>query len=99
MTMSHTWNIIFVKSCNTKSILQILKTQPRYMIQCRNCGHKVHDKYCSFCGQKSTVGRISLGMLIRELPHAIFHVESGILYNFTNLFKRPGKAISEYLSG
>jgi hypothetical protein len=38
-------------------------------------------------------------MLVRELPHAIFHVDRGAIYNFIQLFKRPGKAIREYLEG
>jgi hypothetical protein len=34
-----------------------------------------------------------------DLPHAIFHVDKGFLYNLLQLFKRPGEAIQDYLAG
>ena len=69
------------------------------MIECKNCGTAVNDKYCPHCGQKAGVKRISLGDLLKDLPHAIFHVDNGILYNVHQLFKRPGAAINDYMNG
>ncbi|HEX5624974.1 MAG TPA: DUF3667 domain-containing protein [Saprospiraceae bacterium] len=66
---------------------------------CKNCGEPVGLHFCPNCGQKSSVQRLELGRLIRELPHAIFHVDKGIFYNVSQLFKRPGAAIQEYLDG
>jgi hypothetical protein len=45
------------------------------------------------------VSRITLGQLIRDLPHVIFHVDKGFLYNVSHLLRRPGSAIIEYLEG
>ena len=69
------------------------------MIQCKNCHENTDGKYCRNCGQKADVAKISIPALIRDLPHAIFHIDRGLLYNFTQLFKRPGHAINEYLLG
>src|SRR5689334_14101059 len=69
------------------------------MTQCLNCQAQVDEQYCPVCGQKATTRRISLPQLLRDLPHAIFHVDKGVLYNFTQLFRRPGSAILDYLSG
>lgn len=43
--------------------------------------------------------RISLIHFISDLPHAIFHVDRGILFNFVQLIKRPAASIQEYLDG
>jgi hypothetical protein len=37
--------------------------------------------------------------LLNELPHAIFHVEKGILFNTKQLLIRPGYAIRNFLVG
>jgi len=66
---------------------------------CKNCYSPVEQTYCGVCGQKGSVGRITLKGLIQELPHAIFHVDRGFLFNFFNLFKRPGEAIINFLDG
>jgi len=47
------------------------------MIECKNCGEAVSDKFCPHCGQKASVNRISIRSLLRDLPNAIFHVDSG----------------------
>jgi hypothetical protein len=69
------------------------------MIQCKNCYEQAQDNFCSHCGQKTTVGRITLGGLLRDVPHAIFHVDRGFFYNMLHLFKQPGNAIAAYLNG
>jgi hypothetical protein len=69
------------------------------MSTCKNCGYQVDLKYCPNCGQKESVKRIELKWLFQELPHAVWHLEKGFLYNVTELFKRPGYAIKDYLEG
>ena len=67
--------------------------------ECKNCRAQSDNKYCPNCGQKTNISRITLGGLLHDLPHAIFHIDRGILYNLIQLFKRPGPAINEYLEG
>jgi len=43
--------------------------------------------------------RISLGKLVKDVPHAIFHVDRGLLFNLIQLTKRPAASIEDYLSG
>lgn len=69
------------------------------MIECKNCRNEVPGKYCSNCGQKASTSRITLISFLQELPHAIFHVDRGFLFNFLQLLKRPGYAIMDYLNG
>lgn len=68
-------------------------------VSCKNCGHKVSLHFCPNCGQKATTSRITLKQLISDLPHAIFHVDKGFLFNVDQLARRPGAAIEEYLHG
>lgn len=66
---------------------------------CKNCGEKIEKKYCTHCGQKVAPKRIDIKALVHDIPHAIFHVDSGFFYNVKQLFLRPGFAIKDYLEG
>ena len=76
-----------------------LMNQERTISTCLNCGEYIQKKYCTHCGQKHNEHRIHIGSLLHEIPHAIFHVDHGILFNVVQLFKRPGGAIRDYLEG
>lgn len=69
------------------------------MTTCKNCGHQFELDYCNKCGQKASVKRIEMKWLLHELPHAIWHIERGFMYNVVELFKRPGYAIIDYIEG
>lgn len=69
------------------------------MRACLNCGEELQKNYCPNCGQSVNVGRITLGQLIHDLPHSVFHVDKGFLYNLFSLLRQPGKAIRDFLDG
>jgi len=69
------------------------------MALCKNCNAPLGKNFCPDCGQKTNTDTITLPNLLRDLPHAVFHVDKGFLYNFIHLLKRPGQAITDYLSG
>lgn len=69
------------------------------MTTCKNCGEIVEKKFCPNCGQKASTKRIEMKWLLHELPHAVWHVEKGFLYNVVELFKRPGYAVVDYIDG
>jgi hypothetical protein len=69
------------------------------MTTCKNCGHQSDLKYCPNCGQKTSVKRLEMKSLLQELPHAVWHLDSGFLYNMVELFKRPGYTIKDYIEG
>ncbi len=68
-------------------------------LNCLNCGHQFEGKFCSQCGQKSATHRFTMHDWMHEIPHSIFHVDSGFFYTAKELFTRPGEAIREYLNG
>ena len=47
----------------------------------------------------SSEGRISFLDFLSDIPHAVFHVDRGIFFNFMELFRRPGAGIHDYLAG
>jgi hypothetical protein len=69
------------------------------MTTCKNCGHQFELAYCNKCGQKASVKRIEMKWLIHDLPHAIWHIDKGFLFNVIQLTKRPGYAVAEYIEG
>lgn len=69
------------------------------MANCQNCGTELIGKHCFQCGQKASTKRIEMRWLLHELPHAVWHVDKGLLFNVKELFKRPGYAIADYIKG
>lgn len=66
---------------------------------CKNCGADVTAKYCPVCGQKTSVGRISIKLVLHDFFHVFTHVDSGILFLIKEQFIRPGNIVKEYLEG
>jgi Protein of unknown function (DUF3667) len=69
------------------------------MTNCLNCSNELTGKFCSDCGQKTETHRFTMHEWLHEIPHSIFHVDSGFFYTFKNLCLRPGTMIREYLGG
>lgn len=66
---------------------------------CLNCETALTDKYCGHCGQPASTHRLSLGHLLHEIPHTIWHVDKGIFYTLRELLTRPGATILGYMRG
>lgn len=67
---------------------------------CLNCGAHFSGKFCQACGQRTDTRRITVrSLLTHDLLHAIFHLETQLLYTLKQLLIRPGHAIREYLQG
>jgi hypothetical protein len=69
------------------------------MIHSKNFPGQIEGRLASHQEEASRPERISLFQFISDLPHAIFHVDRGILFNFVQLIKRPAASIQEYLDG
>lgn len=68
-------------------------------MNCKNCGEISSGNFCSQCGQKLNVKRISLSSLFNDLVESVFQVNSGLFFTLKELFVRPGKSIQEFLNG
>jgi hypothetical protein len=68
-------------------------------MNCKNCGYSVEGNYCSHCGQKASVGRITFSSILQEVSESIFQVNKGFSHTLIGLFVRPGDSINEYLEG
>jgi len=66
---------------------------------CLNCDTLLADKFCGHCGQPAATHRLTMGHLLHEIPHSIWHVDKGILFTLKELLRRPGPTILGYLSG
>ena len=68
-------------------------------ITCLNCGFIVNENYCSRCGQKVEVKRLTWHSLGEEIFHFFTHVEKGFLKTTIQLIMYPGRLCKSYLDG
>ena len=66
---------------------------------CLNCATPLTDRYCGHCGQPAATHRLTMGHLLHEIPHSIWHVDKGIFYTLRELLLRPGATVLGYLRG
>jgi len=69
-------------------------------IVCLNCNEAVERNYCSNCGQKTDIHRITLKhFLFHDVIHGVWHLDRGILFTIKQALLRPGKAALDYIGG
>src|SRR5690242_19557317 len=66
---------------------------------CKNCGAHVNGTYCSHCGQKITLERISFHYISHEVTHFFTHFEKGFAFTSWNMLAKPGKVVTEFVEG
>ena len=66
---------------------------------CLNCEALVIENYCSRCGQKAEVKRLSWHILGEEIFHFFTHIEKGFLRTTFQLITHPGRLCKDYLDG
>ena len=69
------------------------------MNTCLNCGHSYNGNFCSNCGQKADVKRITAAVLFEEILHFFTHLEKGFFRTSWNFIARPGSTSLNYLEG
>lgn len=65
---------------------------------CQNCGAALAGPFCHACGQSGHVHR-TLGHVIEEFAHGVFHVESKGWRTLPMLVANPGRLTREYIHG
>ena len=68
-------------------------------VTCLNCKNTFRGSFCNECGQKAATHRFTMHEWLHEIPHSLFHIDSGFFYTLKALFLRPGNAVREYLEG
>ena len=66
---------------------------------CKNCQHEGDYKYCSNCGQKMDVPRITLGLFLAQTIAAVFELEGSLWNTAKLLVLSPGVSIRSYVEG
>jgi hypothetical protein len=66
---------------------------------CANCNSTVDTAFCSACGQKSEVHRITATHLAHEGFHSVTHADKGFLLLVKELISRPGFIAKEFIEG
>ncbi|MDN3594683.1 DUF3667 domain-containing protein [Zunongwangia endophytica] len=69
------------------------------MTTCKNCDLYFEGRYCSLCGQKSSIERIHSFSIFNDLQLGLFNIDSGFFFTIKELFIRPGYAIRDYVAG
>lgn len=66
---------------------------------CLNCGEKITGNYCAACGQKNTIRRVSIRLLLSEFLDDYFDFDSKLFRSVFFLIFRPGHLTVEYNAG
>src|SRR5690349_5843120 len=68
-------------------------------MNCKNCESTVDANFCSNCGQKAHIHRITIGHVVHEFIHAVTHADKGFLLLIKKLITRPGIVARQYIEG
>lgn len=66
---------------------------------CLNCGNKIKDNYCSYCGQSTKTGRIEYKAIVTDLEHFFAYLHREVLYAIKDLIIHPKRMILAYING
>lgn len=84
------------------SILKF-KTKPTQIkgLECLNCGQPLSgtENFCSYCGQKNTIKKLSFSNFISNLFSGFFSYDSRFWTTFIPLLIKPGKVSKDYIEG
>ncbi len=72
-----------------------------YLNTCSNCNATVKQEsaFCSACGQKINIHRLSIHEIWHDMIHAFLHADKSYLQLTKQLLLRPGIVAKEYVSG
>lgn len=66
---------------------------------CISCGNEHEDKFCSNCGEKSNIPKITLQSTIKGTFTTLTNMDKGFLFNIKNLIINPRSVIQTYIKG
>lgn len=81
----------------------LLKFKPKQVkgLECLNCGQPLngHENFCSYCGQKNTIKKLSFSVFLNNLFSGFFSYDSRFWTTFIPLLTKPGKVSKDYIAG
>ena len=79
------------------------KPKPKQVkgLECLNCGQPLtgNENFCSYCGQKNTIKKLSFGVFISNIFSGFFSYDSRFWRTFIPLLTKPGKVSKQYIQG
>ena len=69
------------------------------MERCLNCGAALAGAYCSQCGQRAQLHRLSLAALFHHVLHDLVDLDSRVWRTLVALLFRPGRLTNEFIAG
>jgi hypothetical protein len=66
---------------------------------CLNCHKTLHGNYCSHCGQKASVTKLTWKSVAEEFVHFFTHAEHSFVYTTKRLVTAPGLVMKDFLEG
>jgi hypothetical protein len=66
---------------------------------CASCGGRLLGDFCHGCGQRVQAGRLTVRGIAAHRVTDAFDLNRGLLFTAAALFRRPGEAVREYVSG
>lgn len=66
---------------------------------CINCNHEQNTKFCSNCGERLMVAKITFGSIFKDILSTITNMDKGFLFNVKNLCLNPKEVAIGYIDG
>ena len=66
---------------------------------CKNCGAQIQGNYCSNCGQRTTIDKVSFKETFQDVAKTFFSVDAPFFLTLKEIFFNPGKLFREFLDG
>jgi hypothetical protein len=81
--------------------LQRFRQKQAKGLECLNCGMPLlqNENFCSYCGQKNTTNKLSIGNYVNKLVSGFLSYDSQFWTTFIPLLIKPGKVAKEYIQG
>lgn len=69
------------------------------MKTCIQCGASTEEKFCSNCGQKQDITRLTIKSFFSDFFSRIYGLDGAFPRTVVGLFKNPGTVVLEYIKG
>lgn len=69
------------------------------LLNCKNCEQVISGAYCSHCGQRAAVHKVTFKETFSDLADSMFSLSAPLWTTLRLLIVNPGKLLREYLDG